>query len=242
MWAGFHRTVSDPLAEAGIPFAVAPGNHDASAYGGFEHERELFAETWRARRPDLAFVDDGDYPFFYAFDLGGIRFASLDATTVGHLGPAQMDRLAEAMRSAGPVRIVFSHLPLWPVAIGRETEIIGDPALEALLDDLGIDIHLSGHHHAFYPGAFAGIGMIAQACLGAGPRALIGTKEKSVPALTVLDISDDGQIAVSALTGPDFTEAMGNDALPSSIETPYRVIERLDLAGIPGLEWRPAQQ
>ncbi len=38
MWKAFHKDVSDPLAAAGIPFAVTPGNHDASAYRGFERE------------------------------------------------------------------------------------------------------------------------------------------------------------------------------------------------------------
>ena len=31
MWAAFHRTVTAPLEAAGIPLAVTPGNHDASA-------------------------------------------------------------------------------------------------------------------------------------------------------------------------------------------------------------------
>lgn len=75
MWAGFHRVVSDPLAQAGIPLAVTPGNHDASAYGGFEGERKIFGDEWRARKPDLRFLDGADYPFFYAFEMEGVRFA-----------------------------------------------------------------------------------------------------------------------------------------------------------------------
>ena len=42
MWAAFHAEVTEPLSRAGIPLAVTPGNHDASAYGGFEQERDLF--------------------------------------------------------------------------------------------------------------------------------------------------------------------------------------------------------
>ena len=214
MWDAFHRTVTAPLEAAGIPLAVTPGNHDASAYDGFERERRLYAETWAAHRPDLAYVGADGYPFAYAFDIGDVRFASLDATTVGALPPGQESWLRETMAGAGPTRIVFSHLPLWPVAVGRETEIIGDPGLADLFGDLGIDLQLSGHHHAYYPGASAGIAYVAQACLGAGPRALIGTSEKTEPGFTILDIAEDGHIEVSAATGPDFIARVDPATLP----------------------------
>jgi hypothetical protein len=61
MWAGFHAAVTDPLSAAGIPLAVSPGNHDASAYDGFENERRVYAATWQARRPAVEFVDGADY-------------------------------------------------------------------------------------------------------------------------------------------------------------------------------------
>lgn len=230
MWEAFHNTVTIPLENAGIPLAVTPGNHDASAYGGFERKRDIFAETWRARRRDLDFLDGSNYPFFYAFDIRGARFASLDATVVGRLPATQMQWLEAAMHGTGSARVVFSHLPLWPFAVGRETEIIADPALEALFRKTGIDLHLSGHHHAFYPGAVAGIGVISQACLGSGPRALIGETRTSAHAITVLDISETGEIVLSARTGEKFEEVLDIERLPASITTRHRVIERLDRA------------
>lgn len=242
MWDAFHAVVSDPLARAGIPLAVTPGNHDASAYRGFERERRIYAETWRDRRPDVGFVDAEDYPFFYAFDLGAARFVSLDATTVGALDAAQMERLARAIEGAGPARIVFSHLPLWPFAQGRETEVIGDPALEHLFQELDIDLHLSGHHHAFYPGAAGGIGLISQACLGSGPRRLIGDEARSAQAITVLDIDQTGEIAAWALIGPQFDTPLAIDDLPDTLATPHRLIDRLDRVALPGVSWRPAQE
>lgn len=237
MWTGFHATVSDPLARAGIPLAVTPGNHDASGYHGFERERRIYAEEWHDRRPDVTFIDAEDYPFFYAFNLGGVRFVSLDVTTVGPLSPDQMQRLEAAMQGAGPTRIVFSHLPLWPFARGRETEIIGDPALEALFARLGIDMHLSGHHHAFYPGSAGGIGLISQSCLGAGPRRLIGDSARSEAAITMLDISDAGEIAVWALSGPEFDRLLNIRDLPAEVRTKHRVIDRLDRAPLPYVQW-----
>ena len=186
MWAAFHRAVSDPLAQAGIPLAVTPGNHDASAYGGFEGERKIFGEEWRARKPDLRFLDGADYPFFYAFEMEGVRFASLDATTLGPLRGDQMARLSKVMKGSEPA-VTFSHLPLWPFAQKREREIIGDPALEALYHDMGVDLHLSGHHHAYYPGWKDGVAYVSQACLGGGPRVLIGDSSRSGHSDSVLE-------------------------------------------------------
>jgi hypothetical protein len=235
MWDGFHRTVTAPLEAAGIPLAVTPGNHDASAYGGFERERQLYAETWAAHRPDLDYVGEDCYPFAYAFDIGDVRFASIDATTVGALAPEQETWLRDTMAGAGSTRIVFSHLPVWPVAVGRETEIIGDPGLADLFREVGIDLHLSGHHHAYYPGASGGVAYVAQACLGSGPRALIGTSEKTEPGFTILDIAEDGHIEVSAVTGPDLETRLDPRTLPATIGSGAALLERLDLARLPAV-------
>jgi hypothetical protein len=238
MWNAFHEVVTEPLERAGIPFVVSPGNHDASAYSGFERERAIYEDEWRERRPDLPFVDGEEYPFSYAFDLGGVRFASLDVTTIGPLEADEARWLSNAMGGAGPTRILFSHLPLWPFATGRETEAIGDPKLERLLAELDIDLHLSGHHHAFYPGVVNGLGVVSQACLGAGPRTLIGDSGRSERAITLLEISETGEIAVSAITGPDFDEPLDIGALPRMIRTDQRTIERLDLSPVSNLRWR----
>ncbi|MEJ2308867.1 MAG: metallophosphoesterase [Gammaproteobacteria bacterium] len=194
MWSAFHRVVSDRLAAAGIPFVVTPGNHDASAYGGFRHEREIYREQWLPRKPKLDFVDDADYPFFYAFDMGGVRFVSLDATRLGPLHGDQMRRL-EAVATGREALVTYSHLPLWPFARNREKEVIGDTRLESLYRKTGVDLHLSGHHHAFYPGEKNGILHVSQACLGGGPRKLIGDTQRSRHSFTVVDIDDDGGIA-----------------------------------------------
>ena len=236
MWAGFHKAVTDPLQKAGIPFAVTPGNHDASAYGGFERERDIFAQEWRARRPDVNFVDDQNYPFNYAFDLGGVRFASLDITTLGTLGFDQDLWLARIMRGAPQTRVVFSHIPMWSFAQGRETEIISDPMAKALLAETGIDMHLSGHHHAFYPGASNGIAYVSQSCIGAGPRRLIGENSRSVRGFTIIDISADGSMDLSHFSGSDYTRKTRADSLPERLTTPQGVLTRIDLADLPTID------
>src|SRR5690606_23629536 len=69
MWDGFTSTVTDPLRKAGIPFAPVAGNHDASGYPAFAHERTIFNEHWRKpeQKPDLDFIDDEHYPLYYSF-------------------------------------------------------------------------------------------------------------------------------------------------------------------------------
>lgn len=229
MWRAFHARVSTPLAQAGIPLAVTPGNHDASGYIQFQREREIYANEWRGRKPNLTYLDDTDYPFFYAFRLGGVVFVSLDATTIGPLQDGQAARFKQLTAGEDTV-IAFSHLPLWPFAVERETEVIGDPALQQIFREVGLDLHLSGHHHAFYPGWKDGVAFVGQACLGGGPRHLIGSAQKSGHAITLLEISDQEGIRITALEGQDFSSALDWSVLPSRIIFNGTTLTRLDLA------------
>jgi 3',5'-cyclic AMP phosphodiesterase CpdA len=229
MWSSFHRVISDRLAAAGIPFAVTPGNHDASAYHGFEQERKIYRDEWLPRKPDLDYLDDVDYPFFYAFEMNGVRFVSLDATVLGPLRGDQLQRLQKVATGAETV-VTFSHLPLWPFAINREREIIGDHALESLYQRTGVDMHLSGHHHAYYPGEKDNILYVSQACLGGGSRKLIGDRHRSAHSFTVVDIDDSGHISLYALKEPDYRNRVDLETLPERIVTPQATLRRMDLA------------
>jgi hypothetical protein len=231
MWASFHAHVSDRLAAAGIPLAVTPGNHDGSAYHGFERERTIYSEQWDPRKPQLRFVEDAHYPFHYAFSAGDVLFISLDATTVGHLPPEQMDWLHRVLAEHGPDyrrRVIFSHVPLWPFAHGRESEFIGDPELQALLETAGVNLYLSGHHHAFYPGIKDGVPFVSQSCLGAGARRLIGTPNKSPHSFTLVEFSEN-EIGVAAYEGPGFEATIDWETLPDHIRTDHAELVRADL-------------
>ncbi|HSQ68600.1 MAG TPA: metallophosphoesterase, partial [Steroidobacteraceae bacterium] len=143
MWTAFHTTVSTPLAEAGIPLAVTPGNHDASAYASFQSERQIFQEQWQSRVPGLEFVDREGYPFNYAFALGGVLFVSLDVTRVGALDESQRRWLDGLLRTHGKGyrhRVVFSHLPIYPFTEGRESEVSADHELERILQRHGVEL------------------------------------------------------------------------------------------------------
>ena len=233
MWESFHHSVSDPLAKANIPLAVTPGNHDASAYKSFTHEREIYKEQWLARKPEVEFIDESHYPFYYAFSFREIMFVSLDATKVGHLADEQKTWLRQLLADHGAEykrRVVFGHVPLWPFTIGRERDFLGDHELESLLQRANVDIFLNGHHHAYYPGYKDGIRYISQACLGAGPRSLLGADTRSKRSITVIEFEEDGTYSIEAYHAPGFTSPVDIRKLPANIKTKWAEIIRHDLA------------
>jgi 3',5'-cyclic AMP phosphodiesterase CpdA len=233
MWQAFDRHVTTPLARAGLPFAVTPGNHDASSGARFAQERELYRAQWLPRRPALDFVDAADYPFNYAFRVRDALFVSLDATHVGHLSAQAKRWLGQLLEQQGPKfrhRVVFSHVPLWPFAVGRERDYLGDHELEAILQRGKVGVVLSGHHHAYYPGYKDGLRFVSQACLGAAPRALLGTTLPSHRAITVLELEDDGQVRIEAYHGPRFARPILRSTLPEKITTHGATLHRDDLA------------
>jgi len=231
MWSAFHTQVTDPIHAAGIPFAVTPGNHDASAYPAFTMERTIYREQWQERAEGLSFIDRANYPFNYAFALGDVLFISLDATRVGALDKNQRQWLDELLLKEGPGyrhRVAFGHLPIYPFSVGRETEVTADHELEHLLQRHEVELYLSGHHHAFYPGVHGGIRHIGQACLGAGPRRLIGTSRVAERAVTWL-VFDDEDVTVNALTGPMLNRSIEFSTLPQSLPSRYGTLVREDL-------------
>lgn len=232
MWTGFHAAVSDHLDAHGLPFAVTPGNHDASGYPAFALERELFVEQWMPRKPAVEYLDDGDYPLRYSFTAGPALFISLDSTTVGHLGAEQMAWI-EAQLEAGarmPIKVLYGHVPLVPFAVGRETEIIGDPALETMLEQHQVTLFISGHHHAYYPGRRGTVRYVSTSCLGSGPRALIGTTTPTPRSLLVLELDPDGTITLlDALAEPTFDTAIPRDTLPTALTHGAWTVTRDDL-------------
>lgn len=230
MWEGFHGAVSDELEEAGVPFAVTPGNHDASGYPAFASERARFVNEWSSRRPDVEMVDDAHYPLRYAFRRGPALFVSLDATTVGPLSTDVMAWLDRVLANHdAPVKVVFGHVPLYPFTHGREREAIGDHALEDLLVRRGVDLFLSGHHHAYYPGRRGALRLVSTACLGGGPRPLIGTDRPSERSLILMEIDETGVRSLDAFAGAALDRRVARRELPRSVGEGERRILRDDV-------------
>ncbi len=232
MWDGFHAAVTDVLQSSGLPLAVTPGNHDASGYAGFETEREIFVRTWREHKPTLAYLDDSSYPLRYSFSYGPALFISLDDSTIGALDTEQMVWLdAQLAQNKGFVtKIVYGHVPLVPFSAGRETEIIGDSKLEALLEQHGVTLFISGHHHAYYPGRRGSVRYVSTACLGAGPRPLIGVEAASARSLVVFELDSAGNISLlDARAGSAFDTPVLRTSLPEHIESGDWKVTRDDL-------------
>ena len=219
MWAGFHAAVTDPLTAAGIPLAVSPGNHDASAYAGFENERRVYAATWQARRPAVEFVDDADYPFRYSFRVGSALFVALDDTRIGALRAADRGWVEARLTEGANVqaKLVFGHVPIHPFTIGREDEVLADDALEDLLIENGVSAFLSGHHHGYYPGRHRGLRHVSMACLGSGARPLIGTAGATPRALAFLSVHDGEITELEAYSGAQLEDRIERSSLPRSI-------------------------
>ena len=235
MWAGWHREVGDPMRAAGIPLAVTPGNHDASGYAQYTAERAVFVSQWSqiARVPAVTFIDRARYPLRYSFTYGGAFFLSLDATTVGPLSAEQRAWVDAQLASAAafPVKIAFGHLSLHAVTVGRETEILADAELEAIFRRRGLTAYVSGHQHGYFPGARGGLRLVSMACLGAGPRALVGTSTASPHSLVVIEVRDGRVTSLDALAAPDFARAIARSALPAEIRYGAQRVARDDLAG-----------
>jgi hypothetical protein len=229
LWHSFQRQVRAPLERAGIPLVMTPGNHDASAYPGFEHERAAYAAYHRAHPPTLLPRPEGQFPYHFAVEHGELLLLSIDATRIGPLDTIQLDWLNKQLLWPGP-KIVFGHLPLQPVARGREREVITDPALEALLAEHEVTAYLSGHHHAWYPGQRGGVTMLSVGNLGGNQRALTGTDQLTGFTFAVLELDAAGDLRARALVAPDFAVEVDILQLPRALGQGERRLVRRDLA------------
>ena len=233
MWKAFHASVTDPLLAAHIPVAPAPGNHDAAP--GFEVERSRYVEEWTdpAHTARVTYRDDSHYPLYYSFELGGVFFAAVDATAVGPLRGEQHAWLdGQLSDNETEVTIVFGHLPNHPFAKKREREILDDPEFEEMLGKYEVDAYVSGHHHAYYPGAVDGVRHVAMPCLGGGRRKLLGSESRSSAALLVVEIDDRwGITSLEAFSAPDFDEPVPRRTLPRKIRLGHHAVVRDDLDG-----------
>ena len=232
MWDAFNETFADPLDRAGIPFAVTPGNHDGSGFERFALEREYFERQWSKRSDGLELLAGSEWPRRYAARLDSVLLLSFDGTIPGRLSSKEfgfVENMLEKYRASASTVIVLSHLPMWPLASGREREILNDPDLLELLHRFDVDIFLSGHHHLFYAGRDAG-GMIhlATGALGGNARAFSGSSTRQAHSFTLLDIRGT-ELHIEARAASGFTESIDLAVLPAYIDGSLGRLTRIDL-------------
>src|SRR5690606_37062824 len=87
------------------------------------------------------------------------------------------------------LRLVVGHLPLVAVGEGRDRPgetITEAAALASLLGRHGVDLYISGHHAAYYPGRLGDLELLFAG--GIGARRLLGDERPARSTLTLIDI------------------------------------------------------
>lgn len=232
MWAGFHRAVTDRFREAGIPMAQVVGNHDGSAYARYANEREIYAQQWLAHKPDLDYVDDGHYPFYYSFRLKGVFFVALDVSTLDALSQDQYDwlqgQLAHNPTPYGAV-VVF-HVPLFPITTIKPTEVCRDGRLADLFSEYGVQLVINGHQQAYFPARYRGVTYVHAGALGGGPRPVRQNDGVAPKTLTFVNLyADHAPYIDTHLVNGARGEHFNHNLLPTYIVFGNEILPRVDI-------------
>lgn len=240
MWRAFDSAVAAPLRGAGIPFAFALGNHDASAARGtdgrylFARERDHAAAYWRnpAHRPRLDYRDVSRYPFAYTFVVRGIFVVALDATSAVI---QDSDWVLAALRTPearrAQLRVVMGHLPLYGISVGRSRagEVVEEgETWRRHFEALGVDLYISGHHAAYYPAHRGALRLLHAG--GVGARPYVGHPDvPSRSTVTVLRIDLPARSLALETFDVDTWRAVPLSALPACLDGYNGAVFRLDL-------------
>lgn len=200
MWRVFDQEVAAPLRVAGIPYAVTMGNHDASSSRDssgsyfFARERQAAEAYWSSPMYDanLSYADRERYPFDHAFLFGKAFVVILDASSAT-VDPRQRSWLEQMFErpeaQAAGLRVVVGHLPLIAVGRGREGpgEVLADAReIRRILEAGKVDIYISGHHAAYYPGRLGDLELLFAG--GVGARALLAGDALPRSTVTLVDV------------------------------------------------------
>ncbi len=233
MWAGFEQSVRAPLEKAGIALIPAIGNHDGSSqqhqgrwiYGRERHQADLF---WRKHRGDLqsGLIDSERFPFQYVWKRPGLFVVVIDASSA-NVDSSQRQWIKKALNSTHRHRddlcLVMGHLPLTAVSEGRARagECIANPqGLAGLLRRAGVDLVISGHHHAWYPSESLGLRLLSLGAMGSGPRRIIGSGVISPPSLTLLKWSRASELISEMTIDLNTMQPMTHHDQPAQVSVP----------------------
>ena len=242
MWQAFDRHIAQPLRQERIPFGFTIGNHDGSGAIKeqsliFEQERDLAKAYWHKHQSVLGlnFIETANYPFYYSFQQNGIFFLVWDASTQ-NISQQQLTWVRQALNSniaqQSKTKIVIGHLPLYPVAVAKNKPgeyLAQGEKLRSLLQQHQVQLYISGHHHAYYPGKKEQLELLHAGALGQGSRQLIDSSLSPYPSITVVDL----EFATSKTTYTTYNaktwELIDPKQLPTSITVNNETIIRHDL-------------
>ncbi|MDZ7682947.1 MAG: metallophosphoesterase [Fodinibius sp.] len=225
MWQAFDSKIAKRLREANIPFAFTIGNHDGSGHPHHRRDRRLAKEYWQAHQPDLYWDDQAGFPFYYSFKLKDMQIAVWDASTAvipdSNLSWLKKN-FSQSSTDQQNFRLLIGHLPLYGVAPERDTKgnVLEHPQqMHALMQDLHIDLYISGHHHAFYPAQKNGLYFLHSGAIGSGPRKLLQNDKPAVKAFTILEIHPQTKRMQYTTFNADSWDRIPHSSLPDSIES-----------------------
>lgn len=239
MWSAFDTHIAAPLRQANIPFGFTIGNHDGSGSISqgkltFQQERDLASAYWNKpdHDPGLNFIDKANFPFYYSFKQQNIFYLVWDAST--HIiSPEQLAWVQQSLNSPeakqAQLRLAIGHLPLYPVAVGRNSGgnfMAEGEKLQTLLETYNVHTYISGHHHAYYPGKKDQLELLHSGALGGGPRQLLNSNLPPRKTLTVVDITLTSQATKETTYDMKTLEVIDIKTLPPSIGN----VQRKDLS------------
>lgn len=229
MWDAFADAFIEPLASANIPLAVTAGNHDGSAYPGFERDRQAFERHWRDRAPP-GLLPGSQWPWRYAIRHGGLLAVTFDGTLPGAVPDRERTWVRDMLAAHGGSAawtVVWSHLPFWPLAQNREREILRDAGFLDLLHESGVDAYVSGHHHLYFAGVDeAGMLHVNVAALGGNARRFASGGDRQAHGLATLSM-EGGQLTVKGWLAPEFQSVVDPAGLPGVINGPAGALRRI---------------
>ena len=237
MWEAFDEIITKPIYDLGIPFGVTMGNHDASGSSTFDHEREIAESYWTDHPHHLDMVNDENYPFYYSLTVDDLFIISWDAS-YSEISEQELnwvvDQLGSSKADEASHRILTGHLPFFAVAEGRnlEGEILRNAhSLFESVRDAGLDIYISGHHHAYYPAKKDGVLLLSAGAIGSGPRPLLDSDLPARRTITIVDFFEsDSSYTITTYDIEDGLKKIDPNELPEQIKGINNTITRYDLA------------
>lgn len=199
LWAAFNQFIYQPFRDENISFGFSLGNHDASR----ALDRQIAEEFWTdpAIKPDLInYVEDSNFPFYYAFTAAGgeVFVAALDGPGSGFFGPDEVEWLREQFQSPqaqnAKYKFALSHLPLF-AAGGQNKNTAGQVlsqrnALLELFDEFDVTLFAAADHAVYYPGKRRGVELLHLGEMAGAGRNLVGTGQPTPATVTIIDLFD----------------------------------------------------